>query len=34
MDKKEYIEAILEMLEETQDMQLVDYIYSLLRECA
>lgn len=34
MDKKEYIEAILEMLEETQDMQLVDYIYSLLRESA
>ena len=34
MDKKEYIEAILEMLEETQDMQLVVYIYSLLRESA
>lgn len=34
MNKKEYIEAIIEMLESTKDIQLVDYIYELLKECA
>lgn len=32
MNKKEYIEAIVQMLEETKDIQLVDYIYKLLRK--
>ena len=34
MDKKQYIEEIKKMLENTKDIQLVDYIYELLKECA
>lgn len=34
MNKKEYIEAITKMLEETSDTQMIDYIYKLLQKCA
>ena len=34
MNKKDYIEAITKMLESTDDVQLVDYIYKLLKKCA
>lgn len=34
MNKKEYIEAITKMLEETSDPQMIDYIYKLLKKCA
>ena len=33
MNKKEYIEAITKMLEETIDTQMIDYIYNLLKKC-
>ena len=33
MSKEEYINAIMQMLEQTADTQLIDYIYTLLREC-
>jgi hypothetical protein len=34
MNKQEYIEAIIKMLESTHDTQLIDYIYKLLQKCA
>ena len=34
MNRSEYIKAIVKMLESTPDAQLVDYVYTLLRECA
>lgn len=33
MNKEDYINAIMQMLEQTADTQLIDYIYTLLREC-
>ena len=33
MNKEDYINAILQMLEQTTDTQLIDYLYTLLREC-
>lgn len=34
MSKEDYIEAITALLQQTSDMQLVDYIYKLLEKCA
>lgn len=34
MSKEDYIEAIKALLQQTSDMQLVDYIYKLLEKCA
>ncbi len=34
MNREEYIEAIIQMLKNTSDMQLVNYIYKLLKKCA
>ncbi len=34
MNKQEYTEAIMELLEGTTNMQLIDYILKLLEKCA
>ncbi len=34
MNKQEYIEAIVRLLEKTSKMQLIDYIYRLLEKRA
>lgn len=34
MSKQEYIELINKLLEETANMQLIDYICKLLEKCA
>lgn len=34
MNKEDYIEAIVKMLKNTNDAQLINYIYRLLQKCA
>lgn len=33
MDREDYIDDIFQMLKQTSDVQLIVYIYTLLREC-
>lgn len=34
MGKDEYIQQIIDLLEQSHDMQMIDYIYTLLKKCA